>query len=112
MRRTHPLAWPTGLPPGIDLHQIHHDVALGVRLVPTPGHTPGHQSVFVDHGRDRVTVICAQASWDTDTFAVGSIGDEHAWDVTVGDASVAALRALRPARVLLSHDPRAWRPGA
>ncbi|MFU8871890.1 MBL fold metallo-hydrolase [Micromonospora sp. SL4-19] len=32
------------------------DLAPGVRLLSTPGHTPGHQSVLVDSGDDRLLV--------------------------------------------------------
>ncbi|WP_307872930.1 MBL fold metallo-hydrolase [Paractinoplanes ovalisporus] len=31
-------------------------LAPGVRVVPTPGHTPGHQSVWVESGRDSLLV--------------------------------------------------------
>ena len=33
------------------------DVADGVRLVPTPGHTPGHMSVRLESERDRLMVL-------------------------------------------------------
>jgi N-acyl homoserine lactone hydrolase len=49
----------------------------GVRVVPTPGHTAGHQSLVVD---------CAEAPLD----------DDPAW--------VGRLQALDPCRVLLAHD--------
>lgn len=36
-------------------------IVAGVRVVPTPGHTPGHQSVVVD-GRDRTVVFPGDAA--------------------------------------------------
>ncbi|WFE62255.1 MBL fold metallo-hydrolase [Micromonospora sp. WMMD714] len=53
-----------GLPAGLiaplraagQLRLVDGDTALtpGIRLLPTPGHTPGHQSVLVDTGDERV----------------------------------------------------------
>ncbi len=38
-------------------HQIlRHPSRAAVTAIPTPGHTPGHQSVLVDSGRDQVVV--------------------------------------------------------
>jgi glyoxylase-like metal-dependent hydrolase (beta-lactamase superfamily II) len=33
------------------------EVASGVRLVPTPGHTPGHSSVFIDSEGGELVVL-------------------------------------------------------
>src|SRR5262249_34083734 len=33
------------------------EIAPGVRVVPTPGHTPGHQSVLVDTGPQKVLFL-------------------------------------------------------
>ena len=43
-----------------ELHGGEADVADGIRIVPTPGHTPGHQSVVVETDAGRV-VLAGQA---------------------------------------------------
>ena len=40
----------------VDLVDIDADVAPGVRLVPTPGHTPGHCSVLLTSNGDRALI--------------------------------------------------------
>ena len=45
------------------------DVAPGVSIVATPGHTCGHQSVVVDGADGFRTVVCCQASWDAASYA-------------------------------------------
>lgn len=100
-------------PPQLELSVVDGEatIANGVRVIPTPGHTPGHQSVVVEDG-EGVTVICAQASWSAATFAAESVGDEHAWDIAFGDSSVRALHELQPGAVLFSHDPTVWTPAS
>lgn len=96
-------------PPGIDLTQIDGDVdvAEGVRVVFTPGHTPGHQSVVVDDETGSRTIVCCQAAWNIDSFTAATLGDDG-WDQDAGAASLRRLHALDPTRVLLSHDLADW----
>jgi len=98
-------------PPGVDLTVIDgdHQVASDVTIVSTPGHTPGHQSVLIDVGDSTRTIVCCQAAWNTNSFAVATLGDDG-WDQTVGATSLERLHALEPDRVLLSHDANEWRP--
>jgi glyoxylase-like metal-dependent hydrolase (beta-lactamase superfamily II) len=64
----------------VDLVDGEYEVAAGVRLVPTPGHTPGHASVFID-----------------------SQGEEL---VVLGDVAVHELQLANPDLVYVSeHDP-------
>lgn len=79
----------------------------GIRLIPTPGHTPGHQSLVVDDPEGR-TVLAGQAvytraEWDGAT-GPGVSGLESAWDAAAYRTSVARLRTLEPGVVLFGHD--------
>jgi N-acyl homoserine lactone hydrolase len=73
------------------------DIASGVRVLPTPGHTPGHQSVLVDTD-DGLVVVGGDVAYTWDAF--------HAAD---NDAA-ARLRALDPRRIWLAHSRKPW-PG-
>jgi N-acyl homoserine lactone hydrolase len=96
-------------PQGIDLTVVDgdHQIAADVRVVATPGHTPGHQSVLIKGGDGTRTVVCCQASWNVSSFDAASLGDDG-WDEATGAASLKKLHALNPDRVLLSHDPDEW----
>jgi N-acyl homoserine lactone hydrolase len=82
------------------------DIAEGVSVVATPGHTPGHQSVVVNAG-NRTVVLAAQCAYRTHELYSGIPdrrnlhGDE--WQADARD-SLARIRALAPAQVHLSHD--------
>ena len=98
---------------GAELRAAHGEAELaeGVHLVPTPGHTPGHQSVLVEADAGRA-LVCAQAAYTLDEWEAGA-------DVVLQAAdgledlyrdSYARLHALAPAAVYFSHDARTWRP--
>lgn len=85
-----------------------------VSLVPTPGHTPGHQSVVVETEKGRV-ILPGQAAYTADEFArpeEGHVwGRDAAWDRDRYLASLRRLHALNPRRVYFSHDAAVWEPG-
>jgi N-acyl homoserine lactone hydrolase len=88
-------------------HAGEVELLPGVRLIPTPGHTPGHQSLAVETPEGR-TVLAGQAvytraEWDG-SAGPGESGAESAWDPALYRSSVALLRALRPDIVLFGHD--------
>jgi N-acyl homoserine lactone hydrolase len=80
----------------------------GVRVVPTPGHTAGHQSLVVDCAEGPVVLLGqayefasdwarAAVAWSLARDGVEApLDDDPAW--------VGRLQALDPCRVLLAHD--------
>jgi glyoxylase-like metal-dependent hydrolase (beta-lactamase superfamily II) len=90
------------------------EVAPGLRLVPTPGHAPGHQSLVVDAPEGTV-VLAGQAlqsrrEWEGATEPAAS-GAPNAPDRDAYVRSVERLRALEPVRVHFAHDPQIWERG-
>jgi N-acyl homoserine lactone hydrolase len=90
------------------LRLVHgeEEIAEGVRLMPTPGHTPGHQSVVIEAGEDRV-VIAAQCAFRADELRSGQPSPsnlyEESW-LDVARDSLHRVRSLAPCTVHLSHD--------
>jgi N-acyl homoserine lactone hydrolase len=81
------------------------ELCAGVRVLLTPGHTPGHQALVIKAGGE-VVVIAAQcvyrrAAWHGE-IEPSNLHDEG-WRIEAAE-SVARLRGLNPRRVLLSHD--------
>jgi len=68
------------------------ELADGLRVIATPGHTPGHQSVLVDT-EEGLVVIAGQAAQDPRDFATRQ-----------GDPSIERLRSLNAERIHFSHD--------
>ncbi|MHB1519632.1 MAG: MBL fold metallo-hydrolase [Acidimicrobiales bacterium] len=80
-------------------------IAEGVRLLSTPGHTRGHQSVVVE-ADGVVVVLAAQAVWDIAEFhqeeaAAANVDADGLRDAAV--FSIRRLKALEPDRVYFSH---------
>jgi len=94
-----------------DLVDGEREVVLGVEIVPTPGHTPGHQSLVVETGEGRV-VLAGQAAYTAGEYADPErghpLGLDSAWDRERYVESLRRLRELRPRLVYFSHDPAVW----
>jgi len=86
------------------------EIAPGVRVIPTPGHTPGHQSFVVDTQEGRI-VIAGQAFTDAAEYARALF----AWRLDRDGSPhpdyapwVARLQQLDPWRVTFAHDLAVW----
>ena len=97
---------------GADYRQVagDHEPFEGIRIVATPGHTPGHQSLVVETDQG-LAILAGQACYrrgewvgdPDDLEGRSSAGDQAAYD-----RSIARLKTLNPKRVLFGHDPRSW----
>ena len=88
------------------------DLAEGLRLVATPGHTPGHHSVVV-RGGDHVVVLGGQCAYTAAEFGAGTVAEGDAHDASwhpVAVESLRRLRSLQPTRAVLAHDRAEWSP--
>lgn len=80
----------------VDLVESDHVVGPGVRLVPTPGHTPGHVSVVVEDGGRRA-VITGDLAHHPLQFAAPDVTMPADSD---GEAAAATRRAFLAERVV------------
>jgi glyoxylase-like metal-dependent hydrolase (beta-lactamase superfamily II) len=81
----------------------YHDIAPGVRLIATPGHSLGHRSVLVNT-RAGVLCVVGDAVNVADNFTMATPGGIH---VSIADAIASMERIAREAdAVLMAHDPR------
>lgn len=87
------------------------EVAPGIRLIPTPGHTPGHQSLAVETIGGTVLLagqaVQTRREWEGATDELAS-GEPSAWNREAYARSVEGLRWLEPVRVHFAHDPAIW----
>ena len=86
------------------------EVADGVRVVATPGHTAGHQSVLVDVGGGDAMMI-GDAAYTSDIFEAGDQADLERWRGQYSDRkswseSLRRLRELHPESIHFCHDTR------
>lgn len=101
--------------PGAWFEQIagDHEVAPGIRIFATPGHSPGHQSIVVDTPQGNLLLV-GQAVYSHGEWAgvpgarLGTTETHPARDLAAYARSVARLKALNPKQVLFGHDRRGW----
>ena len=96
--------------PGSDYRLLDGQTRLaeGLDVYPTPGHTPGHQSIAVRSaaGFDLIVAQAAQTARDFSAFHASPVADD------ASSRSLALLKALRPDRAWFSHDENVWTPQA
>ena len=100
--------------PGADAYLLvdgDHEITPSIRIIATPGHTRGHQSIVVTTGAETI-VLAGQAcysvgEWDGDPDAIE--GRSEAPEPDAYDASIERLRDLDAAHV--STSPMTARSG-
>ena len=88
-------------------------IADGVRVVATPGHTVGHQSVFVDTA-DGAAVMIGDAAYTSDIYREADKADLSEWPGQHANRrdwsrSLRKVHAMRPREVHFCHDTRVVR---
>lgn len=81
-------------------------VADGVTIIETPGHTPGHQSLVVETVSGR-TVIAGQCVYKLTEVVERRVAPDNMHDdahVGAGQHSLERLLALRPCSIVAAHD--------
>lgn len=106
--------WAEITPDRLRLAGDGEEIAPGVRLLHTPGHTPGHQSVSVagDAGPE---LLVGQTCYCVEEFVDGIPADSDMHDeswLEAGHQSLQRLLALRPAAAHFSHDHRVYEAGS
>jgi N-acyl homoserine lactone hydrolase len=99
--------------PNQQLRSVRGDevIAEGVRLLSTPGHTRGHQSVVVE-ADDQVVVIAAQCVWDIQEFINEEASQANVDAEELRDAAAASIRRLKsldPVVAYFSHHRQVYR---
>lgn len=90
------------------------EIAPGVRIVPTPGHVDGHQSVVL-RCDDGTVVLAGQShdstsQWSADALAAQARDLGHEAPLPASSPWMARLLALDPKRVVFAHDAAVWVP--
>jgi N-acyl homoserine lactone hydrolase len=87
----------------------------GIRVIPSSGHTEGHQTLIVDTDEGRVA-LAGQSFNTTSEFAAAQLAwqlDKAGWPYPAGYPDwMARLEAYEPVRVLFAHDVAIWERGA
>jgi N-acyl homoserine lactone hydrolase len=88
-----------------------HEILPGLRLVPTPGHTPGHQSLLVKTDAGSVA-LAGQAMPSASDYAAAlyalQLEGEGSDPVPPYPAWLPRMVELGPRRVMFAHDLAVW----
>ena len=87
------------------------DIAPGIRVIPTPGHTAGHQSLAVSLS-DGTLVVAGQSHDSAEAYAsdVQALRAAPQGSLPAVPAWMERLQQLSPRRVVFAHDQAVWQP--
>jgi N-acyl homoserine lactone hydrolase len=98
--------------PDLEYRQVagDHEVLPGLRVISTPGHSPGHQSLLVE-ADEGPTILVGQAVYSAGEWT--ATADAREGRSTARDrpdylASIHKLRQLEPVRLWFGHDRTSW----
>jgi N-acyl homoserine lactone hydrolase len=102
--------------PGISYEVLDGEAEIlpGVIVLPTPGHTAGHQSVVVCR-RDGTVIVAGQSHDSATDYSRDVLGwrasrDGHTHELTDIPEWISRLQQFDPARVVFAHDNSVWHP--
>lgn len=82
-----------------------------VVLFPTPGHTPGHQSLMVKQSNGTIAILCADAEYTLENMN-DAIPPGLAWDIPQSSQALNMFKVMQwmssNVEVVPSHDPKYW----
>ncbi len=102
--------------PGLsyELLEGEFEILKNVFVVPTPGHTEGHQSVVVRRGDGTVSVAGqshkSATAFGRDILAARAVLDRRVVDLADVPAWIERLLAFDPRKVVFAHDGAVWEP--
>lgn len=103
--------------PGADCRLIEGSIELaaGIEIIATPGHTPAQQSVTAKTAVG-LEIIVAQAAHTAAEFdacrRASVVVREDTWSKREYEASLRRLHAMNPVRAYFSHDATVWQAEA
>lgn len=93
---------------GARLNAVSGDMEIseGIKLLSSPGHTPGHQSVLIETASGNI-LVAAQAAFTADEYQRGGdAAQAHEGLAAEYLRSVSKLKSVAADRVYFSHDDR------
>lgn len=90
------------------------EILPGLHLLPTPGHTDGHQSLVVEQA-DGSVVVAGQShdtasAWSADVLARRAAAEGAAPPLPATPEWLSRIAELDPRRVVFAHDHAVWVP--